>query len=81
VAAGTRPAPITKIQAHLVTVGAGADGRMIFRLDNDQVWRQLLTEGDLLAKPGDAVTVSRGVFGSYWLEAPSGRGCKVTRLR
>jgi hypothetical protein len=54
---------------------------VVFTLDNDQVWRQLAAEGDLLAKEGDAVTVSRGLLGSYWLQLKSGRGCKVTRLR
>ncbi len=49
-------------------------------LDNDQVWRQLVVEGDLLMKPGDAVTISRGVLGSYWLQTASKRGCKVTRV-
>ena len=54
---------------------------MVFTLDNDQVWRQLNAEGDLLAKPGDVVTVSRGFLGSFWLQLANGRGCKVTRLR
>ncbi len=36
---------------------------------------------DLYTKPGDAVRISRGWLGSYWLEAPSHHGCKVTRLR
>lgn len=81
VAAGTRAADATKIEAHLVQIAAGADGRFVFTLNNDQVWKQLLAEGDLLAKPGELVTISRGWLGSYWLQAKSGRGCKVSRLR
>lgn len=81
VAAGTRAADATKIEAHIVRLAPAADGRWVFTLDNDQVWRQLLVEGDLLAKPGDAVTISRGWLHSYWLELSSKRGCKVTRLR
>lgn len=80
VAAGTRAADATKIEAHLLKISAAADGRFVFTLDNDQVWKQLLTEGDLLAKPGELVTISRGLLGSYWLQAKSGRGCKVTRV-
>jgi hypothetical protein len=53
----------------------------VFTLDNGQVWRQISTEADLLAKQGDAVTISRGLLGSYWLALKSKRGCKVTRLR
>jgi hypothetical protein len=81
VAAGTRPAEAKKIEAHVSRFAPGPDGRLVFTLDNDQVWRQLLSEGDLLMNPGDAVTISRGFLGSYWLQASNGRGCKVTRLR
>jgi len=80
VAAGTRPAEVKKIAAHVTKFAPGPDGRLVFTLDNDQVWRQLLSEGDLLMTPGDAVTISRGFLGSYWLQTASGRGCKVTRL-
>ena len=81
VAAGTRAADASKIEAHLKQLASVADGREVFTLDNGQAWRQLLAEGDLLAKPGDVVTVSRGFLGSFWLQLPNGRGCKVSRLR
>jgi hypothetical protein len=81
VAAGTRATDAAKIEAHLVRLAQAPDGRWIFTLDNQQVWRELASEGDLLAKPGDAVTISRAFLGSYWLQAPTGRGCKVTRVR
>jgi len=81
VAAGTRAADVAKMRAHIVQLSAAPDGRMVFSLDNGQAWRQLLVEGDLLAKPNDAVTISRGSLGSYWLELSSKRGCKVMRVR
>lgn len=81
VAAGTRPAEAKKIEAHVTRFAPGPDGRLVFTLDNDQVWRQLLSEGDLLMNPGDAVTISRGFLGSFWLQTSNGRGCKVTRLQ
>jgi len=80
VAAGTRSADASKIEAHLARIAVGADGRAVFTLDNDQVWRQLQPEGDLMAKGGDAVTISRGLLGSYWLALSSKRGCKVNRV-
>ncbi len=81
VAAGTRPAPLEHIEAHVKALARAADGRLVFTLDNDQTWVQLRPEGDdLLAKVGDAVTVSRGALGSYWLALSSRRGCKVRRL-
>jgi pyruvate/2-oxoglutarate dehydrogenase complex dihydrolipoamide acyltransferase (E2) component len=81
VTAGLRAAEVSKIEARLVSVATGADGRAVFTLDNDQVWRELSPEGDLLGRPGDAVKVSRGVLRSYWLQLKSGRGCKVDRVR
>jgi hypothetical protein len=80
VSAGTRAADVAKVEAHIVGYAPAADGRAIFTLDNDQIWRQLIPDGDMLAKAGDGVTVSRGLLGSYWLQLKNGRGCKVTRL-
>jgi hypothetical protein len=77
---GARPKELLSIDAHIVAVSVTGMGLTTFTLDNGQVWRQLSAEGDLLAKPGDPVTVSRGVFRSYWLQTKSGRGCKVTRI-
>jgi len=79
VAAGARPADINKIDAHLVTVSSTGSGLAIFTLDNGQVWRQLAPE-EMLARPGDQLTVTRGLLHSYWLQIKRGRGCKVTRI-
>jgi hypothetical protein len=80
VAAGTRPAELKSIDAHVVAVSSTGTGLATFTLDNGQVWRQLSPEGDLLSRPGDRVTVSLGLFHSYWLQNKNGRGCKVTRV-
>ena len=80
VAAGKRTAGPTSLEAHIDHVGSAGGGLAIFQLDNGQVWRQLASEGDLLAQPGDAVKISRGMFGSYYLQLKSGRGCKVRRV-
>jgi hypothetical protein len=81
VAAGTRAVDAPKIEAHILQLSKTANGRAIFTLDNAQVWRQLVADVDVLAIPGDAVIISRGALGSYWLQTKSKRGCKVTRLR
>jgi hypothetical protein len=81
VAAGTRAAETAAIEVHISQVSQTANGRGIFTLDNGQVWRQVVADADVLAKPGDVVTISRGVLGSYWLQTKSKRGCKVTRVR
>jgi hypothetical protein len=80
-AVGARPTPASKITAHLAQVGGSADGRLVFTLDNDQVWKQIAGQGELLAKQGDAVTISRGWLNSYNLLLENGRSCKVQRVK
>jgi hypothetical protein len=79
--AGTRAADQPNIEAHIIGLSQAAGGRLIFELDNGQVWRQSEPEEDMLAKIGDAATISHGLLGSYWLELRSHRGCKVKRVR
>jgi hypothetical protein len=81
IAAGTRPSAVNTIEARVEQLSQTSDGRNVVTLDNHQVWRQLAVERDLLLKPGEAVTISRGVLGSFWLETKQGRGTKVTRVR
>lgn len=81
VAAGKRPADLSRIQAHVTELSRAGDGRMVFTLDNGQIWLQVLSEGDLLLRPGDDVTISRALFQSFMLKTGSGRGCRVTRIR
>ncbi len=78
--AGRRPAELKRLDAHIVGIAVAADQRLVFTLDDGQVWRQNGSEGELLAKQGDAVTIKRGLLGSFWMQLPSGRGCKVSRL-
>jgi hypothetical protein len=80
-ASGARPPKVSKIESRVVALALTGNGRTLFTLDNAQVWRQLESEGDMLAKLGDTATISRGMLGSYWLQLKSGRGCKVTRVR
>jgi hypothetical protein len=72
---------LAETQARLVGLGFLMDGRIEFTLDNGQVWRQLSHGDELLLKTGDIVRLSRGALHSYWLKTPSGRACKVTRVR
>jgi hypothetical protein len=80
IAAGARPVKVSSIEAHIVRTAHTSDGHLVFTLDNDQVWRQLVAE-DMLVRPGEAVTISRALLNSFWLKMSSGRGCKVTRVR
>jgi hypothetical protein len=80
-AVGARPTPAAKITASLARISGSADGRLVFTLDNDQVWKQVTGGTELLAKQGDAVTVSRGWLSSYNLVLANGRSCKVERIK
>lgn len=79
-AAQKAPRPLEHIEAHIVGLAGMGDGREIFTLDNDQVWAELEPDGDLYAKPGETVEISRGWLGSYMLRVKSRRSSKVTRL-
>jgi hypothetical protein len=80
-ASGARPPKVSKIESRIVALALTGNGRTLFTLDNMQVWRQLESDGDMLAKLGDTAAISRGLLGSYWLQLKNGRGCKVTRER
>jgi hypothetical protein len=80
-ASGARPPKVSKIEARIVGLALTANGRTLFTLDNAQVWQQLESNGDVLARLGDTAALSRGLLGSYWLQMKNGRGCKVTRVR
>lgn len=80
-AVGARPAKLAKIEGRIIALALAGNGRTLFTLDNTQVWRQLESDGDMLAKLGDSASISRGLLGSYWLQLKNGRGCKVTRLK
>jgi len=82
VASGGRRREISSITARVSGMRPAPDGRMIYQLDDGQTWEELQANGyapDI--KAGDRVQISRGWLDSYWLQAPSGRGCKVQRLR
>jgi hypothetical protein len=80
-AAQRAPQPLVHIEAHIVGMAGTGDGREIFTLDNHQVWVELEPDGDLYAKPGEAVEISRGWLGSYSLRPRSRRSAKVMRLQ
>jgi hypothetical protein len=72
---------LAELRARLIGLDRPLDGRVVLTLDNGQVWRQVSPGDELLLKTGDIVTLSRGALNSYWLDTPSGRRSKVTRIR
>ncbi len=64
----------------VVAVREEATGRFVATMDNGQVWAQ--TEADSRVRPraGHAVTIKRGVLGSYLLVTDKGVGTRVRRI-
>lgn len=78
------PAEAPRIDEITSTVAAAeknANGAWRISLANGQVWLQSADMGKSVSiRPGDAVTISRGTMGSFFLETPSGRGLRVKRV-
>ncbi len=63
----------------IVAVGATRDGKLIFTLDNQQVWVQSEVKTIEFAV-GDLVHIEHGAMGSLWLAADKGRKTRVKRV-
>jgi hypothetical protein len=77
-----QPQAISELQAHILSLSVGNDGRDVFALDNGQTWQQTETQLSFSARPGDAVTIKKGALGSFWLsKSPGQQSTRVKRLR
>jgi hypothetical protein len=79
-AARPEPLPDT-ITAKVTTVRELSSGELVIELDNGQSWRTRPEDSNLRLKVGDAVTISRGAFGSFRLATPGKRFARVNRVR
>jgi hypothetical protein len=82
----TVPGEINEIAANVLEFARTPRGKSVFILENGQVWRQLDSDGTVLADPPQGKTmkvlIERGVFGSYNLTIEGRNGLiKVTRLK
>lgn len=76
--AGAEPPP--ELTAHLASVSRNLAGRAVFTLDNGQVWRQSESRASFEARTGDAVKISRGGMGSFWLSTDTHNWTRVERV-
>ena len=65
--------------ARVASVTREPNGRVVVRLDNDEVWAQGDDGPDLRIAVGDSVKIERGALGSYWMSAHSALAIKVRR--
>jgi hypothetical protein len=75
------PSGFSGLVAHISGVRQSSYGRDTYTLDNGQVWRQTESEPEFVVRPGDAVTLSKGALGSFWLASSSHLRTRVTRVR
>lgn len=60
----TEAAPEQEVRATIAALRQNAEGRMVFTLDNGQVWLQR-DSASVRLKAGDVVTVKPGALGTY----------------
>ena len=74
------PADPQSVDARVTRVDYAA-GRRSVQLDNGQTWTLAESNSAGPLKPGDAVSVRRGLMGSYLLRTPAGVSLRVRRTR
>ena len=73
------PVKLKKLTAQIASVSHNSEGRWVIKLDNGQVWRQTETRS-FEASPGQAVKISTGAMGTYWLETGPHNWTRVERV-
>jgi hypothetical protein len=74
------PPPPESLSAKVAKIGTYGSGLLVVTLDNGQVWQQQ-ESGYLQLAVGDAVKVSRGMFGALWMDDASHRRTRVKRIQ
>lgn len=66
--------------ARVASISRRNDGGLLLRLDNGQSWLQLEQRGGASLVPGDTVSITPAMMGSYLLRSDSGVSSRVRRL-
>ena len=79
----TRPEAPEEIVAGLSRFAEDAYGKLVFTLDNGQIWKQADFTHMVLRREEDRrVVINRNASGAYWLELEGGsKRIRVTRVR
>jgi hypothetical protein len=75
-----RPQQNEALTGKIVALREGAQGRLIFTLDNGQVWAQTEARPSIRFAVGDAVRLEHGSMSSLWLAADHDRKTRVKRI-
>ncbi len=78
---GSTPKETRRLTAHVVSIEHW-QGEIVVHLDNGQVWEQVQeASADMNLRPGDAITIDKGVLGAFWLGGRSEGVIKVKRRK
>jgi hypothetical protein len=75
-----RPEQHEALTGKIVALSEGAQGQLIFTLDNGQVWAQVESRPGIRFAVGDAVRLEHGAMSSLWLAADHERKTRVKRI-
>jgi hypothetical protein len=75
-----RPQQNEALTGKIIALREGAEGRLIFTLDNGQVWAQAESRPSIRFAVGDAVRLEHGAMSSLWLAADHDRKTRVKRI-
>lgn len=77
---GERPEAVDSIETTLVRAGQYAEGKWVFTLADESVWRQIDSDRvNFRNRPGEAVRVRRASLGSYLMTIGNSRAVRVRR--
>jgi len=75
-----RPQQNEALTGKIVALREGSEGRLIFTLDNGQVWAQAESRPNIRFAVGDTVRLEHGAMSSLWLAADHDRKTRVKRI-
>jgi hypothetical protein len=76
-----KPPPPQPLSSQVVQAKESPNHLFTFTLNNGQVWEQTETRQGFYLAPKEAVTISAGTLGSYFLETPKKEYVRVRRVK
>jgi hypothetical protein len=76
-----QPEELDKLSGRIATVSYKPRGEAVVSLVNGQIWEEAEAESHLPLRPGDTITIRRGVLGAFYLSSNSVLGLRVKRVR
>ena len=78
---GTQPKQLDELTGRIAGLSYRTADRVIVTLENGQTWEQAEPEAHLALRPGDTVTIRRGMLGAFYMSSDRTHGLRVKRVR